>query len=183
MFHLAPPEVAGFGVMISTSLRDQVVPGLDPFGLPGRTERVTTESVIFPRTCCCSSPGRRCRRRRARSCPARARSRRSRPAAPPRRRGAGRRSSRTRSRTRRPRPRGLVECGDDPLLERLLRRRVGDQVDLSAATAAAPSRRRRRRRPRSRASPQGRSPRSPAVPRCATGGCFLLDHLLPFSLF
>ena len=48
MFHFAPPDVAGFGVMMSTSPLTRSSQPLIFFGLPGRTESTTTESVTMP---------------------------------------------------------------------------------------------------------------------------------------
>ena len=48
MFHLAPPEVAGLGVMMSTSSRTRSLQPSMSFGLPGRTDSTTTESVTMP---------------------------------------------------------------------------------------------------------------------------------------
>ena len=48
MFHCAPPEVNGFGVITSTpSLRRSSQVWM-PFGLPGRTAKTTTELVTMP---------------------------------------------------------------------------------------------------------------------------------------
>ena len=48
MFQRAPPEVAGFGSITSTSLRVRSANDLMFFGLPGRTMSTTTESVTMP---------------------------------------------------------------------------------------------------------------------------------------
>ena len=48
MFQRAPPEVAGFGSITSTSGLARSSKLVMCFGLPGRTIRVTTESVTIP---------------------------------------------------------------------------------------------------------------------------------------
>ena len=48
MFQRAPPEVAGFGSITSTSELARSSKLVMFFGLPGRTIRVTTELVTMP---------------------------------------------------------------------------------------------------------------------------------------
>ena len=48
MFHLAPPDVNGFGSITSTSPVTRLSQVLMPFGFPLRTMRTTTESVTMP---------------------------------------------------------------------------------------------------------------------------------------
>ena len=47
-FQRAPPEMNGFGVITSTPGLTRSFQPLMCFGLPGRTERTTTESVTMP---------------------------------------------------------------------------------------------------------------------------------------
>ena len=48
MFHLAPPEVNGFGSSTSTSPVTRSSQSSIPFGLPLRTMKTTTELVTMP---------------------------------------------------------------------------------------------------------------------------------------
>ena len=48
MFHCAPPEVKGLGVMTSTSSRMRSSQSAMPLGLPGRTTKTTTLSWTMP---------------------------------------------------------------------------------------------------------------------------------------
>ena len=48
MFHCAPPEVNGFGVMTSTPSLRRSSQVLMLFGLPLRTTKTTTEFVTMP---------------------------------------------------------------------------------------------------------------------------------------
>src|SRR5450756_2024257 len=48
MFHLAPPDVNGFGSITSTSGFVRSAQVLIPFGLPLRTTRTTTDLVTKP---------------------------------------------------------------------------------------------------------------------------------------
>ena len=48
MFHLAPPEVNGLGVMTSTPGLSRSSQVLMPLGLPLRTAKTTTELVTKP---------------------------------------------------------------------------------------------------------------------------------------
>ena len=48
MFHWAPPEVNGFGVITSTPSLSRSSQVSMPSGLPGRTAKTTTELVTIP---------------------------------------------------------------------------------------------------------------------------------------
>ena len=139
MFHRAPPEVNGLGVITSTPglVRSSQVRMF--LGLPGRTAKTTTESrheavvlVLVP------ASGRPGPAPRGGSRRARARARRRRPAARPRPRGSARRTSRRTGRTPTPLPSGVFcEGRDELLLVGLLGGRVRDEREALAALTAA----------------------------------------------